>query len=79
MNENGQVLNFRIVPCDSREFMKPAFEQIWSTKNRNIKTLAVYTDNPKSDKAAILEVYPNSFEPPEILLVLFFLILIYNL
>lgn len=53
MDENNDVLYYKIVPNDQRVHMAKALGEIWSTPNRSIVTEAVYTDNPNSDKSMV--------------------------
>ena len=40
---------YDIVPYDTRDYMKNAFEVLWGTPDRQVTTQAVYTDNVRSD------------------------------
>jgi hypothetical protein len=64
MDERNTVQFFDIVPFDSRDYMRNAFELIWGTPNRQVTTQAVYTDNCKSDKNILLACF-HSFKQHE--------------
>ena len=49
MDEHGMVQYYDIVPYDTRDYMKNAFEVLWGTPDREVTTQAVYTDNVRSD------------------------------
>ena len=63
MNENNAVVEYRIVPNDTRDYVKQSLEAIWNTKGRNIITRALYTDNPRVDnnvvKATFTKLHPG--------------------
>ena len=61
MDERNTVQYFEIVPFDSRDYMRVAFETVWGTPDRLVTTAAVYTDNPKSDRNTLLDCFA-SFE-----------------
>ena len=60
MNEHGSVLYFSIVPCDSWDYLRNAFTDIWIDMGIE-NTLAVYTDNPKNDKRFVQEAHKHVF------------------
>ena len=60
MNEHGAVLYFSIVPCDSRDYLRNAFTDIWIDMGTP-QTLAVYSDNPKNDKRFVQEAHQQMF------------------
>jgi len=57
MDEGGAVHWFNIVPCDSREYMRTAFRDIWDTPSRQVITQAVYTDNVRTDTNTLQDTF----------------------
>ena len=64
LNEDGMVLAYDIVPNDKRELISKLFMDIWNTPNRQKVCLAVYSDNPKSDKNCILVSFAATHHSP---------------
>jgi hypothetical protein len=61
LNEIGQILAFKVVPSDTRSFLQEMLKEIWTTPDLSVKCDAIYTDNPKVDKNAILTTYHSTF------------------
>ena len=59
MDKHNTVQYFEIVPFDSRDYMRIAFETVWGTPDHCVTTTAVYTDNPKSDRNTLLDCFAN--------------------
>jgi hypothetical protein len=57
MNEFGAVIKFKIVPNDTRLYIKALLEDIWTTSNRKIVTKCVYTDNVRVDHQIIVDCF----------------------
>ena len=53
LNENGEVLTYKIVSNDRREELYKLLLDIWKNSERKIITECVYTDNPKVDESFI--------------------------
>jgi hypothetical protein len=57
LNENGMILNYRIVPNDQCTFVQECLKEVWSTPGAQKICEVVYTDNPKVDKSFIEQTY----------------------
>ena len=57
LNENGMILNYRIVSNDQRTFVQECLKEVWSTSGAQKICEVVYTDNPKVDKNFIEQIY----------------------
>ena len=70
MNEARQVLAFKIVPNDTREYLKELLQQIQTIEERQVQTKMVYTDNAIKDQNSIHSLFSELFPeetPPEVL------------
>jgi len=61
LNEDGMILNYRIVPNDRRDLVQDVIRQIQRTEGREKDCEAVYTDNPRADRNYIQETYKECF------------------
>ena len=61
-----QVLNHKIVPTDERTHVEQALKEIWDTVDRTVITLAVYTDNAKTDKNTIETAFAATHSKEEV-------------
>jgi hypothetical protein len=55
------VLNYKIVPNDTRIYVAKLLEEIWTIPNLEKKCEVVYTDNPKVDRGSIQQIYTSCF------------------
>ena len=63
LNENGEVLTYKIVSNDRREELYKLLLDIWKNSERKIITECVYTDNPKVDESFIQKAFEET--PPK--------------
>jgi len=72
LNKDAFVLNYAIVPNDTRAFVQECLSAIWTTANSKITPSVVYTDNPKVDQNFIQQTFEQCFPdcplPVEVLL-----------
>ena len=61
MNENAYILNYKIVPNDTREFMESMIYDIVKTPNRKVFTKALYTDNARADSNIVSGMFKELF------------------
>lgn len=60
LNENGEVLTYKIVSNDRREELYKLLLDIWKNSERKIITECVYTDNPKVDESFIQKAFEET-------------------
>lgn len=63
------MLGFRIVPNDSRKYIRELLKEIWETPGRTVITKAVYTDNPRVDTAVVSKTF-SEFYPDKTIYIL---------
>jgi hypothetical protein len=57
MNEKAAVMNYKIVPNDTRAYIRQLLEEIENTPGRKVQTKCIYTDNPRVDTSICEKVY----------------------
>jgi hypothetical protein len=60
-NECNAVLAMKIVPNDTRHFVQQLLHSIWTTEDRKVQTVCVYTDNARIDGNIIIELWKSLF------------------
>jgi hypothetical protein len=61
LNEDGMILNYRIVSNDKHTFFQECLKEVWSTLKAQKICEIVYTDNPKVDRNQIEQIYHQFF------------------
>jgi hypothetical protein len=61
LNEESQILNYKIVSNDQQILVQDLLKKIWTTTGAQKLCEVVYTDNPKVDKRFIQQIYQEYF------------------
>ena len=78
-NEDSAIIDYKIVPNDTRSFVTNVLEHIWQTTDRIVDTECIYTDNARIDSDVILQTWEKLYPNKSKITILQVFIHVYNL